>query len=61
MEKTNPELDFTSSEFNALEALTSPDVDIPVPDAPMYNNLGQFISTLTRARARQAQTDTDVW
>ena len=59
MEKTNPELDFTSSEFNALEALTSPDVEIPVPEAPMFNNLAQFISAQNRTRARQTQTDTD--
>lgn len=57
MEEKSDELDFTSSDFNALEALTNPDVTVPVPEAPMYDNLGQFISTLSRARARQAQND----
>ena len=57
MDGKKPELDFTSSEFNALEALTNPDVTVPVPEAPMYDNLGQFISTLSRARAKQAQND----
>lgn len=57
MEKQKEELDFSSTEFNALEALTSPNVTVPIPDAPMYNNLGQFISTINRARARQAQGD----
>jgi hypothetical protein len=56
MDKPN-ELDFSSSEFNALEALLSPDVTVPVPEAPMYDNLGQFVSTLNRARAKQAQGD----
>ncbi|XP_057366420.1 U7 snRNA-associated Sm-like protein LSm11 [Daphnia carinata] len=57
MEKQKEELDFSSTEFNALEALTSPHVIVPIPDAPMYNNLGQFVSTINRARARQAQGD----
>lgn len=48
----NAELDFASTEFNALDALTS-DVEIPVPEAPVYDNLGQFISTVrNRGRAR---------
>lgn len=57
MEKQKEELDFSSTEFDALEALTTPDVAVPIPDAPMYNNLGQFVSTLNRARAKQAQGD----
>lgn len=59
MDKPN-ELDFASEEFNALEALLSPNVTVPVPDAPMYNNLGQFVSTINRARAKQAQGDVKI-
>lgn len=49
------ELDFSSEKFDALQALTSPDgeVDVPIPEAPVYDNLGQFISSVTRARAGQ--------
>lgn len=49
------ELDFSSDRFDALEALTSPteEVVVPVPEAPVYDNLGQFISSVTRARAGQ--------
>merc|ERR1712071_185224 len=51
MDKSN-ELDFSSTEFNALDALTN-NVDIPVPEAPVYDNLGQFISTVrNRGRSR---------
>jgi len=51
----NAELDFASTEFNALDALTS-DVEIPVPEAPVYDNLGQFISNV-RNRGRSTTTD----
>ena len=54
----NAELDFASSEFNALDALTS-DVEIPVPEAPVYDNLGQFISNV-RNRGRSTTTDDEV-
>ena len=51
-------LDFSSEEFNALEALLNPDVTVPVPEAPMYDNLGQYVSILNRAKqAKQAKGD----
>lgn len=49
----NSQLDFTSSDFDPLEALTSPDVQVPVPDAPVYDNLGQIVASVTRAKAKQ--------
>ena len=55
------ELDFSSDRFNALEALTRPDgqVVVPVPEAPVFDNLGQFMSAVTgRARGgHQPQND----
>ena len=56
------ELDFSSDRFDALEALTSTteEVVVPVPEAPVYDNLGQFISSVTRARAGQ-NVPNDVW
>ena len=56
-EETGSELDFTSSEFDALQALTSPNVSVPIPEAPTFNNLGQLISTMARVKAKQAQGD----
>lgn len=52
----NEELDFSSERFNPLEALTRPDdqVVLPVPEAPVFDNLGQFISAVT-GRARTGQ------
>ena len=52
-----PELDFESEEFDALAALTRTDhVQVPEPDAPIYDNLGQFISMMNRAKAKQLST-----
>ena len=52
--KKEPELDFESEEFDALAALTRTDhVQVPEPDAPIYDNLGQFISMMNRAKAKQ--------
>lgn len=54
-EKTkDPALDFESEEFDALAALTQTGhVEVPEPDAPIYDNLGQFISAMNRAKAKQ--------
>jgi len=53
---SNAELDFASTEFNALDALTN-DVEIPVPEAPVYDNLGQFISTVRNRGRSRARND----
>ena len=47
------EFDFLSDRFGALEALTSTieEVVVPVPEVPVYDNFGQFISFFTRTRA----------
>lgn len=58
---SNAELDFASTEFNALDALTN-DVEIPVPEAPVYDNLGQFISTVrNRGRSRARNDEVSLW
>ena len=53
MEKCEePELDFASEKFDALAALTRPnDVQVPEPEAPIYDNLGMFVSVMKRTQA----------
>ncbi|CAB0040959.1 unnamed protein product [Trichogramma brassicae] len=41
---SNDSTDAYSEKFDALKALTRPNVRIPVPDAPIYDNLSKFES-----------------
>lgn len=50
-------LDFTSNEFDALEALMTPGVEVPVPDARVYDNLGQIISSISRGKTKQSENE----
>lgn len=46
-EPTDPELDPYSPKFNPLKALYSePEIKLPDPNAPVYDNLSKFISLM---------------
>ena len=53
------DLDVCSEEFDALKALTdSVDIPLPVPEAPAYDNLSQFISVIrSRGQPKQPQDE----
>lgn len=48
---TDPELDIRSEYFNPLKALLSPELHMPIKDAPMYNNIAHYESTMKRQQA----------
>lgn len=47
----DPELDIRSEHFNPLKALYAPEIDIPVKNAPHYNNIAHYESALKRQQA----------
>lgn len=48
LQAVDPELDIKSEHFNPLKALLSTDVPIPIGDAPLYNNIAHYESTMKR-------------
>ena len=58
--ESDDDLDYCSENFNPLKALTDLDVILPVPDAPVYDNLSQFISVI-RSKGKQESVDEVRW
>ncbi|XP_031640081.1 U7 snRNA-associated Sm-like protein LSm11 [Contarinia nasturtii] len=48
IENIDPELDIRSEFFNPLKALLSPEIQIPIKDAPQYNNVAQYESEMRK-------------
>jgi hypothetical protein len=51
-------LDFTSPQFDAQLALQTPNVQLPVPDAPVLDNVSKFTRIVQSAEEPQQQDDT---
>lgn len=47
----DPELDIRSEHFNPLKALYAPEIDIPIQNAQLFNNLAHYESALKRQQA----------
>lgn len=54
IENIDPELDIRSELFNPIKALLSPEIQIPIKDAPLYNNVAHYESAM-----RKQQTGKD--
>ena len=54
--EANEDLNLCSEDFDPLKALSSADTVVPVPEAPVYNNLSQFLSVV-KSRGKSNQTD----
>ena len=54
-DKQSGKLDLTSPDFDALEALTAPAgrVRLPVPNAPIFDNMSWFVETESGIFPRQ--------
>lgn len=48
---SDPELDIRSEYFNPLKALLSPELHMPIKDAPMYNNIAHYESVMRQQQA----------
>lgn len=53
----DPRLDLTSPEFDAQLALQTPDVQLPVPDAPVLDNVSKFTKIVQYAEEPQQQDE----
>lgn len=51
---SDPELDIRSEYFNPLKALLSPELHMPIRDAPMYNNIAHYESVMRRQQAGES-------
>ncbi|XP_055314888.1 U7 snRNA-associated Sm-like protein LSm11 [Sitodiplosis mosellana] len=56
IENIDPELDIRSDLFNPLKALLSPEIQIPIKDAPQYNNVAQYESAMRRQQTGETTT-----
>lgn len=54
IENIDPELDIRSELFNPLKALLSPEIQIPIKDAPYYNNVAHYESAMKRQQAGES-------
>lgn len=54
IENIDPELDIRSDLFNPLKALLSPEIQIPIKDAPQYNNVAQYESAMKRQQTGES-------
>lgn len=54
IENIDPELDIRSELFNPLKALLSPEIQIPIKDAPYYNNVAHYESAMKRQQTGES-------
>lgn len=54
IENIDPELDIRSELFNPLKALLSPEIRIPIKNAPQYNNVAHYESAMRRQESGES-------
>lgn len=52
----DPELDIKSKQFNPLKVLMSPKIDVPVANAPVYDNCAMYEAAALRAENKLKNT-----
>lgn len=54
IENIDPELDIRSELFNPIKALLSPEIQIPIKDAPQYNNVAHYESAMRKQQTGES-------
>lgn len=61
IDNIDPELDIRSELFNPLKALLSPEIQIPVKDAPQYDNVAQYESAMKKQQTAETVSSFLLW